>query len=985
MSLPFNITNPGISIVGLLTSTEQDYVTNLAGLTYVTGDILYYDGTDMINLGLGTVGQVLKSDGSIPEWGTSAGGGDMTAAVYDAAAITEQLVGLTATQTLTNKTIDGDTNTITNIGFAEFDTDVADTMSFIAGSYLDDPSVDITSNGTIITLSVEQSGGGDLRIHFLTGLYTWDTTPAATVALTAGSDTVPTMNYIYIDEATKTLTANTSGFPVADIVRVSEVLCPSATEVQAEGPYAQRNWTDHMSSTTCGHLAHINLWIRSQAATWLSGVTLTPTITVQGAGEDNVDVSTSSGSVLQLHSHAYPAFNTAVSSHMQIINHNATPYTEITDLNAADQDDAGNAIGNNDYTNLVIWGVVSEDANDCHLVVNLPSGFHSTSDGATIDAESYSNYTIPTDYKGTGFLIARLTLKYSTGTSGTWTLVENLDLRDGGVVGGSGTGSTEFSDNVFRILDDADTSKEIAFQASSIATATTRTLTAPDQDGTIMLQSKTVSDGDNEVGLTVTQNDITNNPTAVKVVNTGTGNSISVDQNGNTGGSNNTDASVHITNTDNTGIALGVYSNQGSSSASPLVIFEADAASFDQNVLRIQNDGTSNALELDNNGTGIGINVDHVGSSGTGIMIDRNGNGIAIHLDKDVTNANNTTTAQTIDHTSVVTDAGTYTKTGAALQINSNVTETSGTITDSAQVLDINQTHADATGNVVSVQNDGTGRGIFIDQNGNGVALNIDSEATSNRVISIASESTGSTIYLNQNSNGRSIEIDTEATTQGGILLLGDAIRTGTGSGSLLFVRQDHASSTGDAYHIQNDGTGRAMKIDQNGDGTSLVIDSEATTQPAINIDIVDGDAHIRLVGDSGNATPTEGDLWRESDGLKYYDGTTEHNLIDESTSVASSATPAPTGGSTRNKYYLTAPAANMTFSAPSGTAVNGNTLTVRLEGVATAYTLAWNAIYAGMADALPSTTVSNKTMRLGFEYNSTASKWELIALNTEA
>jgi predicted Fe-Mo cluster-binding NifX family protein len=38
---------------------------------------------------------------------TPAGGGDMVAAVYDAAGITEQLVGLTATQTLTNKTVNG--------------------------------------------------------------------------------------------------------------------------------------------------------------------------------------------------------------------------------------------------------------------------------------------------------------------------------------------------------------------------------------------------------------------------------------------------------------------------------------------------------------------------------------------------------------------------------------------------------------------------------------------------------------------------------------------------------------------------------------------------------------------------------------------------------------------------------------------------------------------------------------------------------------
>jgi len=58
-----------------------------------------------------------------------------------------------------------------------------------------------------------------------------------------------------------------------------------------------------------------------------------------------------------------------------------------------------------------------------------------------------------------------------------------------------------------------------------------------------------------------------------------------------------------------------------------------------------------------------------------------------------------------------------------------------------------------------------------------------------------------------------------------------------------------------------------------------LRIDSEATTIPALDLDIVPGDAHLRLTGDSGNATPTEGDLWRESDGLKYFDGILERHL----------------------------------------------------------------------------------------------------------
>lgn len=42
--------------------------------------------------------------------------------------------------------------------------------------------------------------------------------------------------------------------------------------------------------------------------------------------------------------------------------------------------------------------------------------------------------------------------------------------------------SPEFNDNVFRIRDDLDNSKKIAFQAASISPSTTRTITMPDQD-----------------------------------------------------------------------------------------------------------------------------------------------------------------------------------------------------------------------------------------------------------------------------------------------------------------------------------------------------------------------------------------------------------------------------------------------------------------------------------------------------------------------
>lgn len=49
-------------------------------------------------------------------------------------------------------------------------------------------------------------------------------------------------------------------------------------------------------------------------------------------------------------------------------------------------------------------------------------------------------------------------------------------------IDGSGAATSEFDDSVFRIYDDGDNTKKIAFEASAITTATTRTITMPDQN-----------------------------------------------------------------------------------------------------------------------------------------------------------------------------------------------------------------------------------------------------------------------------------------------------------------------------------------------------------------------------------------------------------------------------------------------------------------------------------------------------------------------
>jgi hypothetical protein len=73
--------------------------------------------------------------------------------------------------------------------------------------------------------------------------------------------------------------------------------------------------------------------------------------------------------------------------------------------------------------------------------------------------------------------------------------------------------------------------------------------------------------------------------------------------------------------------------------------------------------------------------------------------------------------------------------------------------------------------------------------------------------------------------------------------------------------------------------------------------------------------------------------------------------------------------------------AGTLTINAPTGTPVNGQKIVLRLQST-NVQTFSWNAIFAGSVD-LPLPTASTGSSDydyLGFVYNSTASKWQLLA-----
>jgi hypothetical protein len=144
----------------------------------------------------------------------------------------------------------------------------------------------------------------------------------------------------------------------------------------------------------------------------------------------------------------------------------------------------GSTLDNTTYADLSSseWEFYVGGSAVLHLDSAQDATFYGNIAGPTTQVSSHHilNHTTTPSAPGAG--TAHLYAKsdgelYYYDTAGSETQVTNQ--------GGGGGQSNEFSDNVFRIQDEGDTTKELAFQCSGIGTGTTVTLTPPTSDGTL--------------------------------------------------------------------------------------------------------------------------------------------------------------------------------------------------------------------------------------------------------------------------------------------------------------------------------------------------------------------------------------------------------------------------------------------------------------------------------------------------------------------
>lgn len=99
---------------------------------------------------------------------------------------------------------------------------------------------------------------------------------------------------------------------------------------------------------------------------------------------------------------------------------------------------------------------------------------------------------------------------------------------------------------------------------------------------------------------------------------------------------------------------------------------------------------------------------------------------------------------------------------------------------------------------------------------------------------------------------------------------------------------------------------------------------------------------------------------------------------------VASAATVTPNADAD-DVVTITAQAEALTLANPSGTPTEGQKLTIRIKDNTTARAISFGSQYRALGNTLPTTTTISKTLYLGLVYNSTDTKWDLVAKTEQA
>jgi hypothetical protein len=177
-----------------------------------------------------------------------------------------------------------------------------------------------------------------------------------------------------------------------------------------------------------------------------------------------------------------------------------------------------------------------------------------------------------------------------------------------------------------------------------------------------------------------------------------------------------------------------------------------------------------------------------------------------------------------------------------------------------------------------------------------------------------------------------------------------------------------------------------AAKMALVSNGTDIIIAQNYFTSLTLGsaLPVLSGGTGITSFG-TGVATAL-GVNTNAAGGFTTIDGTatlTNKRINPRTLSTASTATLTP-DISLYDQYNLTAQASILTVAAPIGTPVDGNKLIIRILNPGTGYSITWNATYTVIGTTLPASMPPAKMIYVGCIYNSTNTRWDVVAVTTQ-
>lgn len=98
---------------------------------------------------------------------------------------------------------------------------------------------------------------------------------------------------------------------------------------------------------------------------------------------------------------------------------------------------------------------------------------------------------------------------------------------------------------------------------------------------------------------------------------------------------------------------------------------------------------------------------------------------------------------------------------------------------------------------------------------------------------------------------------------------------------------------------------------------------------------------------------------------------------------LVSAATVTPTFAD--DEVIITAQAAALALANPTGTAIDGLGIVIRIKDNGTARAITYDTQYRAIGVTLPTTTVLSKVLYLGMIYNATETKWDVVSVAQQA